>query len=351
MRGGESGFADANKEERWPRMFRIVRQMAHCFSAYSDWYKVFHTFYGGRRVSLTIRDTDLKIHVDRSTLASAIKLAACLSRLRYLQQGKALVLLAPGGYAEVLDPAEIISNRATLRWLCWLSDAARSGCLITSKGGTITVMADGLRWIVRRGSEDLRLGPLLGHTFEKHEHTEWFSKMVGSGTVFVDVGANVGGYTLRAARLGAKVYALEPSLGNYSILKQNATTNQLRPVMYRLAAYSKNGEAILYGRVGGEGKFGLKRLEDAEITEAVHTVTLDSLLADRVDRVDLLKIDVEGLELEVLRGSKWLLEVTENVMLEVRETAAVDWLKKHGFKLRDVGSSFGNVQNMLFSKA
>jgi methyltransferase, FkbM family len=270
--------------------------------------------------------------------------------LNYRQEAGFLLAIAPPNYVEEIDLGEQSLDKIPLRWLGWVASFSRHGGKLYTHGDFVLAEIDGLIWFVRKHSEDIRLGPLLGHGFENHEYHKWFKPLIHPGSVFVDVGANVGGYALRAAKMKSIVYALEPNMETFWVLQQNMLKNRLSFQTYNLAAGSKNMDGVIYGREGHEGKFSLTWFRGATVKRRVKIVTLDELLMGRLERVDLLKVDVEGAEKQVLEGSQNLLKVTRYVMLELRNYELADWLGEKGFRVKDVGSSFGDSLNVLFEK-
>jgi len=134
----------------------------------------------------------------------------------------------------------------------------------------------------------------------------------GSG-VCIDVGAYVGVYSLNfARRLGPDgvVHAFEPEPSNFAQLSENCGLNsfgaKVRP--HQIALSNRNDQASFFRNHPESGRpYGsLVHLDGPTGTaETVATVRLDSFLSDeRIDRVDLLKIDVEAHELEVLEGAR-----------------------------------------------
>jgi len=127
------------------------------------------------------------------------------------------------------------------------------------------------------------------------------------GWVVVDGGAHMGIYTVRAALMtGAegKVIAVEPEPGNFAILEANVKANGLTNVVAIKAAL---------GSEVGVGKLSVSWMSTAHsLTElepscsiTVQTLTLDDLLRQiGLERVDLVKLDVEGSELQALEGAK-----------------------------------------------
>lgn len=128
------------------------------------------------------------------------------------------------------------------------------------------------------------------------------------GFVFVDVGANVGVYTLKAAKeVGSTglVIAIEPFLDTACRLSQNVSENQFHNVRLRnLCLGQSTGEAQLYLNKQAPNSFGLFQEGPAE-SVSVLTASLDDLCSwERIHRLDYLKIDAEGAENLILRGAQ-----------------------------------------------
>jgi FkbM family methyltransferase len=119
-------------------------------------------------------------------------------------------------------------------------------------------------------------------------------RALATGGLFLDVGANVGIYTLWAAELGAEVIALEPAVDTYELLAENIALNGYRSRAIQAAAGAACGTARFTA-----GRDATNRVDpDGPVTTPV--VTIDSLLGDR--HAAGMKVDTEGFELEVLRG-------------------------------------------------
>jgi FkbM family methyltransferase len=139
------------------------------------------------------------------------------------------------------------------------------------------------------------------------------------GDTFIDVGANTGVISLVASRwVGptGRIYSFEPSRREYDNLLANVMQNAARNVTpVRAAVTSASGSATL--RVAPSSYAGLNTLGsafpyagvDIERLESVETITLDAFAErQRLDRVAVIKLDVEGSEGDVLQGSRRLLE-------------------------------------------
>ncbi|HEX5871696.1 MAG TPA: FkbM family methyltransferase [Longimicrobium sp.] len=131
------------------------------------------------------------------------------------------------------------------------------------------------------------------------------------GGTFVDVGANIGFFTLfGAARVGAagRVVALEPHPEVAAVLRTNVEMNGLRNVrVMQLAAADTAGTVTLTGFAGGN--WGVStiahRAADGAPSFQVRSAPLDEVLREAgVGDVDLVKVDVEGAEGRVLRGMR-----------------------------------------------
>ena len=114
------------------------------------------------------------------------------------------------------------------------------------------------------------------------------------GDLFIDVGANVGIYAIWAGELGAEVVALEPAADTYALLMENVALNGYPIKTIQAAAGATSGTARFTS-----GRDTLNRQDPKGNVEAA-MVTIDSIVEDRA--VAGMKIDVEGFEIDVLRG-------------------------------------------------
>ncbi len=121
-----------------------------------------------------------------------------------------------------------------------------------------------------------------------------WQQILRPGDLFVDVGANVGSYSVWAADLGADVIALEPAEDTFELLVENASLNGYPIQGIRAAAGSSCGTVQFT-----TGRDTVNRVHPAGGVETP-MVTIDSIIESRV--VAGLKVDVEGYEIEVLRG-------------------------------------------------
>lgn len=164
--------------------------------------------------------------------------------------------------------------------------------------------ADGLRFrLYPEANYDDRKIMARGRLPERAEHG-LLSKLLGPGVVFVDIGANVGSYSLDAARRGARVLAIEADSDTAAKLAFNLAANRLGDVEVENVAVGARDEVLeLWSEPSNCGFATL--VSDLTTGEwagdwrsrPVQVRPLADILADhRIDRVDVLKIDVEGFE-------------------------------------------------------
>ncbi|MDB5319428.1 MAG: methyltransferase FkbM family protein [Phycisphaerales bacterium] len=134
-----------------------------------------------------------------------------------------------------------------------------------------------------------------------------FNTLVKPGDVVFDVGANAGYYTLLGAVLAGpegKVFAFEPLPRNASIVRRHVEMNKLSNVtVFEGAVCDRDGTAMFDSGAIPE----MAHLSESGGIE-VRTFKLDSLLAEGVPPPAVMKVDVEGAEVDVLNGARRLIE-------------------------------------------
>jgi FkbM family methyltransferase len=200
--------------------------------------------------------------------------------------------------------------------------------IVSVDNKTILVKKDDIYWYIRRRSLDDISAPLLPLISEPYEYSKWFKKIVKEDSNFVDVGAFLGGYAIRAAKRGAKVLAFEPSQSNYLILERNISFNDLKNKITtkKLAIGSTREKRPLYSDGLFNATFSLT--PSLKIIEYVEVTPLDEVMNNNENKlegeIDLLKIDVEGAEVDVLKGASKTLKRTRYVMVEVLNSLSYD---------------------------
>jgi FkbM family methyltransferase len=155
---------------------------------------------------------------------------------------------------------------------------------------------------------------LMYGVYEAYE-TKLFKQHIRPGDIVVDIGAHIGYYTLIAAQLVKPqgiVYAFEPDPQNISLLDKNIRANNYACVQVVPQAISnKRGKAKLFR---DKVNLAAHTLSEHNITnhgaDAVdaETTTLDEFFSDKGQRVDFIKMDVQGAEGLVLEGARTVLK-------------------------------------------
>lgn len=130
------------------------------------------------------------------------------------------------------------------------------------------------------------------------------STMIKPGDVVFDIGAHIGSFSIYAANKGALVYAFEPDLVNYHKLLDNIKLNQLESVIFpfNYGIYSYTGDLSL--DIAGHNKGGHSVLTNSgEAKTKIHVKKLNDVISEhRIEKINLLKIDIEGAEYEIFKN-------------------------------------------------
>ncbi len=154
---------------------------------------------------------------------------------------------------------------------------------------------------------------------------EW---LLAPGDTVVDVGASTGIYSVRAARLvgpAGRVLALEPNPAMAALARANAAANGLGQVTVQEVAASDRAErAPLFEHRGRPNAYGLVVRAPGTPSFPVATDTLDALVAAAgLERLAVLKVDVEGAEAAVLAGAASVLAAHRPAVIAERTIAPV----------------------------
>jgi FkbM family methyltransferase len=176
---------------------------------------------------------------------------------------------------------------------------------------------------------------------DHHEMVVW-QRALGPGDLFLDIGANVGSYSIWAAELGADVIALEPADDTFALLQENIALNGYPIEAVCAAAGAETGTARFT-----HGRDCVNRFDPGGPAETA-MVTIDSVIGDRI--VAGMKVDVEGFEIEVLRGCERALSEHRLRLIQLEWNATsvqavgtgrepvAELLARHGYDLYRAGS-------------
>ena len=203
----------------------------------------------------------------------------------------------------------------------------------------VTLNVHGSKMIVRvLNNDEISCQLLFSQSgYEKYQ-ASLFQKLVTEDMTVVDIGANIGFYTLLAAKLvgtKGKVFTFEPEPQNYALLLRNIELNGYKNVTpVRKAVSSKTGKADLFinKRTGSHGF--LSDREDVIGVTTVETMSLDNYFEGKECPIDIIKIDVEGSELAVFAGMPNIIKKNGNLKI-FTEFYWPRGLQKPGFSPRE----------------
>ena len=155
----------------------------------------------------------------------------------------------------------------------------------------------------------------------------FLKKILKKGDVFIDIGANIGSYTVIAAKLvenSGEVHAFEPVSGIFDRLIFNIQLNLFENIIVNKNAVHENEEWLTL-RLSDQRNLGMSSIfphgSESGLKEKVKAVSLDEYIkGKKIKKADLIKIDIEGAELYALRGMKeTLLNIKPVVMMEIAQ--------------------------------
>ncbi len=218
------------------------------------------------------------------------------------------------------------------------------------------VALDILKTRIYVDSEDIGVSRslLMWGTYEDYV-TNFLQKAVKKGMVVLDVGANIGYYTILASRLvgdEGMVFAFEPEPRNYALLCQNLNANRCNNVLaVQKAVYRRNSQVKLHldrTNFGAHSLLSTNVFDHCDAIE-VEAVSLDDFFRDRGLNVDVVKMSVQGLEMGVLQGMTNMIRHHKDLKIITAFWPAglsrsgsspmefIDSLKRYGFRIFEIG--------------
>jgi len=201
--------------------------------------------------------------------------------------------------------------------------------------------------------------------FKYKHHTKITNFPSKNNSVVIDLGANEGFYVLKVKEMApkSKIIAVEPNPSAFKVLKKNVEANKLKNIIIvNKAVTSKNGKInfeIVKGltEIGAVKVYKKFRKRNRLKKIVVNSITLDRLCKKyKINKIDLLKIDVEGSELDILKSSKNILSKIDKAIIEYHEaqktiTGVKKIMVKNNFKILfiDRQKYYGDIYFLKFS--
>ncbi len=253
-------------------------------------------------------------------------------------------------------PAKIFLGKGIDKNFPFLVDLYKKVYVIVAKNGELKVKIPmDMKLIV--SAKDCGLGMFLRTKGEFEPlQTKLFLDSLKPGMVVFDIGANVGYYTLLASKLvgtKGKVYAFEPDPNNLELLKKNVSLNNCSNVtIVKKALGEKEETAILSLDKANPGESSLAKTAGEEKVK-VEVITLDKFIKQKkIQRADVIKMDIEGAEIMALTGGQDFLQQTRGITLfiecnvkslrnfGVEPEDLINKLEGYGFKIVKIINEF-----------
>lgn len=172
---------------------------------------------------------------------------------------------------------------------------------------------------------------LLWYGFYEKDSILTWEKLIGRDSIVFDIGANIGYYTLIAAHNVTKgsVHSFEPVPVNFKALENNISLNNLSNVIANACGISnvQSFEKYYVSSIDNSGMSGMKPAENfSGLVETINTITIDDYSNEHgLERLDFIKIDIEGNELNALMGM-------EKVLQKFKPVIFIELLEEHLIK-------------------
>ena len=151
------------------------------------------------------------------------------------------------------------------------------------------------------------------------DHIYILNKELSSGSVIIDLGANIGYYALMEANIVGNdgyIYALEPSPSNVDLLRKNVSLNNYNAIVevFQMGGSNKTGKENFYtsemsnlGTFSPTRYYGKSSMTKSSPTIFVKTINIPDFIVDK-KTIDFIRMDIEGYEVEVFEGMMPLLK-------------------------------------------
>lgn len=171
---------------------------------------------------------------------------------------------------------------------------------------------------------DLITEQLKQYSAHTRNEVAMLASTLSAGETVIDVGAHIGTFSIPMASMvgpSGKVYAFEASLQNYELLKRNIKVNQLSNTVTAYQAVVASASSSFYKEITpNDSNSGMCYFIEDE-SGNIRAINLDTWISENgIQKVDLVKIDVEGAEVQVLESCRNLLESQRpNLYIEVSQ--------------------------------
>jgi FkbM family methyltransferase len=189
-----------------------------------------------------------------------------------------------GIYKKIIQPKRLFKNKTT----------------IAKYDSTLKIKLNLEEWIQQQ---------IFLFDYFDQEGIDCVKKNLKNGDVFLDVGANIGAYALIASKIvgeTGKVLCFEPVTSTFNHLKENVELNGLSNIQIEQKALMESPQniEIHIGDISNTGTSSIvNKVENESKSEMIEAIVFDDQFKD-LDRIDFIKMDIEGAEYSALKGMK-----------------------------------------------
>lgn len=149
-----------------------------------------------------------------------------------------------------------------------------------------------------------------------HKQISWVKSVVNEGMTVVDIGANIGFYSILLSRLvgkSGKVYAFEPDVTNFELLMKN--TKRYKNIhLFNVAVGEKDETITLYLSKHMNVDHHTYKTDEARDTRKITCISLNTFFAKK-GRIDFIKSDIQGFDYFAMKGARKLITRQKHIAI------------------------------------
>lgn len=237
--------------------------------------------------------------------------------------------------------------------------------------GTMTLMVENKPLYITTNQTSYLTQLLFWKGYQNFEYTTLFLDLIKETNSFLDIGSNIGYYSLLAARVNPtiKVTAFEPATGPLHFLEKNVKLNHFKNInIEKLALSERNGQIVFYEvtsekykflkhNLAGEGNAGSKTTQRNFVKNNVESIRLDEYVNQKnITSIDLIKMDTEGTEHFILSNASEVISKMKPIIIcetlfGMIERELEDIMVKHGYEFYNFnGKGLEKVSTLIRTK-
>ena len=199
--------------------------------------------------------------------------------------------------------------------------------------------------------DDTISNSLATYGYWENDLIKYVEKYLNDNSIILDIGANIGTWSIPLAIKNRKIYSFEPFDSSYYALCGNIFLNNKESLIYpRHCAITDNINRKTKIQLSESINIGGCKLIETNNSEQKNKYTLETLDSFEFDKIDLIKIDVEGHELNVLKsGKQTILKYKPVILFECWDNESPHWndIPNTNVELMDYIKSLGYQINKI----